>query len=102
MDVKPSRVVNTGVNPSCKACKTAECASCPSRLLKDVPEVENYSQTKRAARRLLGDRARVWLGKMQQEPPVMIGFEKNPGRQVLGFGDSFQTALEQAVTAYRS
>ena len=102
MDAKPTRVVNDGVNPRCQKCKTAACASCPSKLLKDVPEVKNYSQTKRAVLKLMGDKARVWSGLPQQEPPVMIGFEQNPGRLVLGFGDTFQDALEKAIIAHRS
>ena len=96
------------INPTCKACEkkaakdglVVNCTGCKTKVVRDVPGVENYSQTKRAALALLGPKARVWSGEPQR-PPVSIGFEVNPGRHVIGFGDTFQEALEKAVEANR-
>lgn len=79
--------------------KAPNCTNCPHKAIREVPEVKNYSQAKRSALALLGPRARVWHGE-PNTPPVSIGIEQNPGRLVLGFGDTFQDALEKAVVAY--
>ena len=107
--VKPlnSKVIHNNPNPGCSKCETAMCATCPKNAIKDVPEVANYSRAKRAALALLGPKARIWRGDIgpdgtMKDPLVMVGFEMNPGRLVLGFGDTFQEALEAAVEKNRS
>ena len=91
-------------NPTCKKCrepaKTA-CPGCKTKVVQDVPEVKNYSQTKRLAIRFIGLDARVWHDNEPTEPKVMVGRDMKPGRLVLGFGDTFQEALEKAVAAHR-
>ena len=66
----------------------------------EVPEVTNYSQTKREALRLIGPDARVWHDEPGC-PKVQVGREMRPGRLILGFGDDFQTALANAVAAHK-
>lgn len=58
----------------------------------------NYSQCKRAALQLLGPTARVWQN--DSKPTIQVGFENNPGRQILGAGDNFKDALEGAVKKF--
>lgn len=114
MSAKPSKVVTViNDNPACRTCEmdahkegnpitadSARCKACPNGKIRDVPTVENYSQTKRVALRLLGDKARVWHSAVQTQ--VQVGFDLNPGRKVLGDAPTFQGALEKAVAAHRS
>lgn len=110
MNEKPTtdaKVIQNNPNPACKQCKTAACENCPTKAVRDVPKVSNYSQCKRAALQFLGDSARVWQGDVADdgrlvEPAVMVGIDQKPGRLVLGFGDTFQKALELAVISRRS
>lgn len=111
-DTKPSKpqvvksdiVMNSLRNRTCRKCyidqtKSSDCPNCPRAKLMTVPDVDNYSQCKRAALEFLGVNSRVWKGKTG-EPTIIIGFEGNPGRIMLGYGDSYQQALEDAVLAY--
>lgn len=68
------------------------------KMIKPTPpsKVMNYSQCKRAANKLLGPNARVWHGK-GTEATVMVGYEMNPGRNILGSGKNYKDALEMAV-----
>ena len=68
----------------------------------EVPEVKNYSQTKRAVLDLIGPTARVWMDEPGKEPVIMIGIDQKPGRLILGFGETFQDALANAVAAHRA
>jgi ribosomal protein S27E len=114
MNTKPSKATQVFrskfPNPTCRTCEhnavengtKVECIGCPNVVLQQVPEVLNYSQTKRAALAFLGCHACVWT----TDNTVEVGLELNPGRKILGSGvphgqrgDAFQEALEAAVLA---
>ena len=103
MNVKPMKAVKTEeVNPTCYKCqqdpeKKPDCPTCPHRALRDIPEVLNYSATKRAALKFLGPTARVW-----HKGSIEVGFDTYPGRHILAKGETFQEALEVAIAAHRT
>lgn len=121
MTTKPSKVFEVKTrqftpknpNPTCQRCEfnaakngtKVECGGCPNLLLQNVPEVKNYSQTKRATKYFVSPLARVYVGTFGG---VQIGIEQDPGCKIIATSEStdpkinnFQEALEAAVRIVR-